>query len=204
MNSRMHQQQRHSHMASTFTQHYDDTVVPSPLSFSPQNSVSAASTFSRATRSSSGNNSAATAIRLGSSSSINNKTWNGRMGAGRRLIMPHNESYRQSNSYSSSRPSVLQQRFDYNDEEDTQDVGTNNEQFCEENEEEQYIHSHNRLVYTTMKRGQKTRGGIPWMSTTNLNNDMNESSSSSSQTSHQKTLAQIERDRYLESNKNYI
>lgn len=116
-------------------------------------------------RKSSGGNSAATALRISSSGgySVNARTWNGR-----------------ANQKRQSRPSVTQVM----DEQEQQAA-------ADEEVEDEMPHMfesigpnstvNKRAFFSTMRKGQKSRGGIPWMDN--------------------KTPAQIERDRYLDGGK---
>lgn len=111
-------------------------------------------------RKSSGGNSAATALRIsGGGYAINAKTWNGRAQQKR-----------------SSRASVTQQSVvsAEADEDEVEFYGTLGSSV-----------NNKRAFFSTMRKGQKTRGHIPWM------NDEEEEE-------RERTPAQIERDRYLE------
>jgi hypothetical protein len=104
-------------------------------------------------RKSSGGNSAATALRISAGYAINAKTWNG--GRAKR----------------SSRISVAQQSAGAEEDEDAEFYDTLGSSV-----------NNKRAFFSTMRKGQKTRGHIPWMN----------------EEEEERTPAQIERDRYFE------
>ncbi|KAL9553247.1 hypothetical protein MBANPS3_003383 [Mucor bainieri] len=154
---------------------YDDNKshhLMSRFSTSPMTDTSAISSSPRNSsadssrghsRKSSGGNSAATALRISSGYSVNAKTWNGR-------------AQKRANNNSINNKSSVTQGQDFVSPDDS--LGRS---------------SVNKKFFSTMRKGQKTRGNIPWMMA-----EEQDSSSSSSSNHREKTPAQIERDRYLE------
>lgn len=111
-------------------------------------------------RKSSGGNSAATALRISSGYSVNAKTWNGR-----------------ANQKRLSRPSVTL-------DEDVPSTPDSSHLVSPAFQSIGPSGANKRAFFSTMRKGQKNRGGIPWMA------DGDED--------QERTPAQIERDRYLE------
>lgn len=113
-------------------------------------------------RKSSGGNSAATALRISSGYSANAKTWNGRA------------------QKKSSRPSVTQLINDNDTTPSSPDIASPSEQDQYQSFSKASVGK--RAFFSTMRKGQKNRGSIPWM----MEEDEEE-----------RTPAQIERDKYL-------
>lgn len=113
-------------------------------------------------RKSSGGNSAATALRISSGYSANAKTWNGRA------------------QKKSSRPSVTQLMGDDDNSPSSPDIASPSEQGQYQSFSRGSVSK--RAFFSTMRKGQKNRGSIPWM----MEEDEEE-----------RTPAQIERDKYL-------
>lgn len=137
-------------------------------SSSPRNSSTESSRGH--SRKSSGGNSAATALRISSGYAANVKTWSGR---------PQKRS---------SRPSVTQLM---NDDDTTPSTPDSPSNFASTSEQYSIGRSSmsKRAFFSTMRKGQKTRGGIPWMMAEDDDDD---------DAGEERTPAQIERDRYLQ------
>ncbi|KAI8047770.1 hypothetical protein BDF21DRAFT_433909 [Thamnidium elegans] len=114
-------------------------------------------------RKSSGGNSAATALRISSGYSVNAKTWNGR-----------------ANQKRLSRPSVTL-------DEDVPSTPDSSHLVSPAFQSIGPSGANKRAFFSTMRKGQKHRGSIPWMDEQDDNDKGQE-----------RTPAQIERDRYLE------
>ncbi|KAG2198144.1 hypothetical protein INT47_001542 [Mucor saturninus] len=154
-----------NHGSNKIQQNACDNVLLNRLSTSPTSPRNSSANSSRGhSRKSSGGNSAATALRISSGYAINAKTWNGR-----------------ANQKRNSRPLVTQ-ILDGNDDEtpstpDTAHLVSPVEQSIGR------ASVNKRAFFSTMRKGQKNRGSIPWMAEGD---------------DQDKTPAQIERDKYLE------
>lgn len=141
-----------------------DNVLLNRLSTSPTSPRNSSADSSRGhSRKSSGGNSAATALRISSGYTINAKTWNGR-----------------ANQKRSSRPSVTQLLSD----QDTPSTPDSAQLVSPVEQSIGRASLNKRAFFSTMRKGQKNRGSIPWMT--------------ESDDDQERTPAQIERDRYLE------
>lgn len=144
------------------------SVLTSRFSSSPMDNLHSSQRNSSAessrghSRKSSGGNSAATALRISSGYSTNAKTWNGR--AQKKF----------------SRPSVTQLIGDDDNSPSSPDIASPSEQDQYQSFSRGSVSK--RAFFSTMRKGQKNRGSIPWM----MEEDEEE-----------RTPAQIERDKYL-------
>ncbi|GAA5802472.1 hypothetical protein HPULCUR_007937 [Helicostylum pulchrum] len=146
---------RHHNSVLLSSNRFSTTSTAEPSSSARNSSADSSRGHSRK---SSGGNSAATALRISSGYSINAKTWNGR-----------------ANQKRLSRPSVTL-------DEDVPSTPDSSHLVSPAFQSIGPSGANKRAFFSTMRKGQKHRGGIPWM------DDQDQ----------ERTPAQIERDRYLE------
>lgn len=153
-----------NHGSNKIQQDTYDNVHLNRLSTSPTSPRNSSADSSKGhSRKSSGGNSAATALRISSGYAINAKTWNGR-----------------ANQKRNSRPLVTQFADENENEPSTPDTA---HLVSPLDQSIGRAGVNKRAFFSTMRKGQKSRGSIPWMAEGD---------------DQDKTPAQMERDKYLE------